>query len=218
MQESERKYKWYYSPKCTFKNEKKAGREKTMVSVLTRAKKCAKISFVFEKDAGVAQSVEQLIRNQQVRCSSHPTSSKKHRKLRFSMLFCCKNAENGVGQNAGQALTHTVTHKRNKLYPRKWTRDFDPWSRSADTHLTHRGSQRLCRLLPAHAPWVQRNARKDPKSTGEKLLPFRCSACLRDLSNLRHEAAHFLRGLLLHLPCDVGVGSQGESRVVVTEH
>ena len=146
------------------------------------------------------------------------TPDKKHRKLRFSMLFCCENAEKGVGQNVGQALTHTVTHKRNKLYPRKWTRDFDPWSRSADTHLTHRGSQRLCRLLPAHAPWVQRNARKDPKSTGEKLLPFRCSACLRDLSNLRHEAAHFLRGLLLHLPCDVGVGSQGESRVVVTEH
>ena len=168
--------------------------------------------------AGVAQSVEQLIRNQQVMCSSHTTSSKKHRKLWFSMLFCCKKAEKGVGQNVGQALTHTVTHKRNKLYPRKWTRDFDPWSRSADTHLTHRGSQRLCRLLPAHAPWVQRNARKDPKSTGEKLLPFRCSACLRDLSNLRHEAAHFLRGLLLHLPCDVGVGSQGESRVVVTEH
>ena len=27
-------------------------------------------------DASVAQSVEQLIRNQQVRCSSHPTSSK----------------------------------------------------------------------------------------------------------------------------------------------
>ena len=73
-----------------------------MVSVLTRTKKCAKISFVFEKDAGVAQSVEQLIRNQQVRCSSHPTSSKKHRKLRFSVLFCCKNAENGASQNVGQ--------------------------------------------------------------------------------------------------------------------
>ncbi len=110
MQESERKYKWYYSPKCTFKNEKKADREKTMVSVLTRAKKCAKISFVFEKDAGVAQSVEQLIRNQQVRCSSHPTSSKKHRKLRFSVLFHCKNAENSASQNVGQLLTHTVTH------------------------------------------------------------------------------------------------------------
>ena len=83
-----------------------------MVSVLTRAKKCAKISFVFEKDAGVAQLVEQLIRNQQVRCSSHPTSSKKHRKLRFSVLFRCKNAENGASQNVGQLLTHTVTHTR----------------------------------------------------------------------------------------------------------
>ena len=30
------------------------------------------------------------------------THSKKHRKPRFSVLFCCKNAENGVGQNVGQ--------------------------------------------------------------------------------------------------------------------
>ena len=52
------------------------------------------------------------LRNQQVRCSSHPTSSKKHRKLRFSVLFCCKNAENGVSQSVGQTLTHTVTHTR----------------------------------------------------------------------------------------------------------
>ena len=78
------------------------------------------------------------LRNQQVRCSSHPTSSKKHRKLRFSVLFRCKNVENGANQNVGQLLTHTVTHMRNKLYPRKWTRDFDPWPRLADTHLTHR--------------------------------------------------------------------------------
>ena len=175
MQESEHKYKWYYSPKCTFKNEKKAGREKTMVSVLTRAKKCAKISFVFEKDAGVAQSVEQLIRNQQVMCSSHTTSSKKHRKLRFSMLFCCKNAEKGVGQNVGQLP--------------------DP---HRDPHAEIHG--------------------KGERAPERKLSPFRCSACLRDLSDLCHEAAHFLCGLLLHLPCDVGVGSQGESRVVVTEH
>ena len=59
---------------------------------------------------------------------------------------------------------------------------------------------------------------KNQRAPERKLLPFRCSACLRDLSNLRHEAAHFLRGLLLHLSCGVGVGSQGESRVVVTEH
>ena len=50
------------------------------------------------------------------------------------------------------------------------------------------------------------------------MLPFRCSACLRDLSNLRHEAAHFLRGLLLHLPCDVGVGAERKACVVVTQH
>ena len=50
------------------------------------------------------------LRNQQVRCSSHPTSSKKHRKLRFSVLFHCKNAENSASQNVGQLLTHTVTH------------------------------------------------------------------------------------------------------------
>ena len=50
------------------------------------------------------------LRNQQVMCSSHTTSSKKHRKLRFSMLFCCKNAENIVGQGVGQILTHTLTH------------------------------------------------------------------------------------------------------------
>ena len=36
-------------------------------------------------------------------------------------------------------LTRLLTDTRSKLYPRKWTRDFDPWSRSADTHLTHRG-------------------------------------------------------------------------------
>ena len=41
------------------------------------------------------------------------------------------------------------------------------------THtVTHIGNQRLCRLLPAHAPWVQRNARKEPKSTGEEIASF----------------------------------------------
>ena len=50
------------------------------------------------------------LRNQQVMCSSHTTSSKKHRKLRFSVLFCYKNAANVVGQGVGQTLTHTLTH------------------------------------------------------------------------------------------------------------
>ena len=40
------------------------------------------------------------------------TQGKKHRKYRFSVLFHCKNAENGASQNAGQLLTHTMTHTR----------------------------------------------------------------------------------------------------------
>ena len=103
------------------------------------------------------------------------TPDKKHRKLRFSVLFCCKNVENGVGQNVGQLP--------------------DP----------HRDPQAEMRGKNQRAP-------------ERKLLPFRCSACLRDLSNLRHEAAHFLRSLLLHLPCGVGVGAEREARVVVPEH
>ena len=59
---------------------------------------------------------------------------------------------------------------------------------------------------------------KNQRAPERKLLPFRCSACLRDLSNLCHEAAHRLCGFVLLLPCGVGVGSQGESRIVVAEH
>ena len=36
--------------------------------------------------------------------------------------------------------------------------------------------------------------------------------------DLRHEIAHLFGGALLHLPRDVGVGSQCESRVEMTEH
>ena len=38
------------------------------------------------------------------------------------------------------------------------------------------------------------------------------------LHDLRHEIAHLFGGALLHLPRDVGVGSQCESRVEMTEH
>ena len=53
-----------------------------------------------------------VVGKDEVGSSNLPSSSKKHRKLRFSVLFCCKNAENGASQNVGQALTHTVTHTR----------------------------------------------------------------------------------------------------------
>ena len=104
------------------------------------------------------------------------THDKKHRKLRFSVLFCCKNAENGVGRGVGQWLTHTPTHTR----------------KCADRFKEYR------RGGFAPSPIF--------------LMFFFCS------HHLCHETAHFLRGLLLHLPCDVGVGSQGEARVVVPEH
>ena len=83
------------------------------------------------------------------------------------------------------------------------------------THIGISGFAAYCQLMP-HG--YNELCGKNQRAPERKLLPFRCSACLRDLSNLRHEAAHFLRGLLLHLSCGVGVGSQGESRVVVTEH
>ena len=109
------------------------------------------------------------------RASFLSTHDKKHRKLRFSMLFCCKNAEKGVGQNVGQLP--------------------DP---HRDPHAKMHG--------------------KGERAPERKSLPFRCSACLWDLSDLCHEAAHFLCGLLLHLPCDVGVGAEREACVEVAEH
>ena len=83
------------------------------------------------------------------------------------------------------------------------------------THIGISGFAAYCQLMP-HGYNEMRG--KNQRAPERKLLPFRCSACLWDLSDLRHEAAHRLCGLVLLLPCGVGVGSQGESRVVVTEH
>ena len=101
-----------------------------------------------------------------------PPAPKSIENFGFRCFFVAKTLKMVWVKMRVNCLTHTVTHTRNKLYPRKWTRDFDPWPRSADTHLTHRVSQWLCRLLPAHAPWVQRNVRKEPKSTGEETFAF----------------------------------------------
>ena len=38
------------------------------------------------------------------------------------------------------------------------------------------------------------------------------------LHHLRHEIAHLFGGALLHLPRDVGVGAERESRVEMAEH
>ena len=49
---------------------------------------------------------------------------------------------------------------------------------------------------------------KGKSAPERKLFPLRCSACLRDLSNLRHETAHRLCCLVLLLSCCVGVGAE----------
>ena len=46
----------------------------------------------------------------EVGSSNLPSSSKKHRKLRFSMLYCCKNTEMVWVKMWVNCLTHTVTH------------------------------------------------------------------------------------------------------------
>ena len=56
------------------------------IFLLTRWEECVIISPLCNY-AGVAQPVEQLIRNQQVRCSSHPTSSNLHWQKRHRQKF-----------------------------------------------------------------------------------------------------------------------------------
>ena len=79
-------------------------------------KQAATSSFLDKKplESLILQGLEgsTTLGKDEVGSSNLPSSSKKHRKLRFSMLFCCKNAENSVSQNVGQLLTHTVTHMR----------------------------------------------------------------------------------------------------------
>ena len=63
--------------------------------------------------------------------------------------------------------------------------------------------------------------RKGFKSTGQEVWPscpvfWRC--WIVSLHHLAHEIAHGLCRLILHLAGGVGVGAQGEARIVVTQH
>ena len=73
--------------------------------------------------------------------------------------------------------------------------------------------------------WVNRlthtltHTRIGLKSTGEEAFAFSPVFLVLFCSHdLRHEAAHRLCGLVLLLPCGVGVGAEREARVVVPEH
>ena len=81
-----------------------------------RSKNRASKKFVFDTRATAKERITRISSNNynfliflsfafgkdEVGGSNPPSSSKKHRKLRFSVLFCCKNALLGVGQNVGQ--------------------------------------------------------------------------------------------------------------------
>ena len=54
--------------------------------------------------------IDQVIRNQQVACSSHVSSSTNRRKLDDFRRFRHFLREYSVDQNVGQTLTNTVTH------------------------------------------------------------------------------------------------------------
>ena len=144
------------------------------------SKQAATSSFLDKKPPKslVPQGLEgsTAVGKDEVGSSNLPSSSKKHRKLRLSVLFRCKNAENGASKNVGQAPTHTVTHTR----------------KCADRLKEYR------RGGFAPSPIF--------------LIFFFCS------HHLCHEISHRLCGLVLLLPCCVCVGSQGESRIIVTQH
>ena len=62
---------------------------------------------------------------------------------------------------------------------------------------------------------------KCPESVGEDMLGILSDAlCFLTACShhLRHEIAHLFGCAFLHLPCDVGVGSQRETCVEMTEH
>ena len=48
--------------------------------------------------------------------------------------------------------------------------------------------------------------------------PPLCVFTLPFSQHLRHEIAHLFGCAFLHLPCDVGIGSQREARVEMAEH
>ena len=80
-----------------------------------RSKNRASKKFVFDTRATAKERITRISSNNynfliflsfafgkdEVGGSNPPSSSKKHRKLWFSVLFCCKNVERSVGQNVG---------------------------------------------------------------------------------------------------------------------
>ena len=112
------RYGFYQKPiQNPYGHQKTAYFKLQQVTIRNDKKKPAALAYQWPRDnklqqATIRENSLHIIGKDEVGSSNLPSSSKKHRKLRFSVLFCCKNAENDVSQNAGQLLTHTVTHTR----------------------------------------------------------------------------------------------------------
>ena len=82
-------------------------------SVITRC-----WGFELQNGKSSLKSPQTLVTQDFAPASFLSTPDKKHRKLRFSVLFCCKNAENGVGQNVGQPPDpHRDPHRQSAALP-----------------------------------------------------------------------------------------------------
>ena len=91
-----------------------------------RSKNRASKKFVFDTRATAKERITRISSNNynfliflsfafgkdEVGGSNPPSSSKKHRKLRFSVLFCCKMLKEVWVKMWVNRLTHTVTHTR----------------------------------------------------------------------------------------------------------
>ena len=71
---------------------------------------------------GTPQKRPRLFGKDEVGGSNPPSSSNKYLKSSDFRCFFVANVDFFVWVKMwGSGLTHTVTHTRNKLYPRKWT-------------------------------------------------------------------------------------------------
>ena len=59
---------------------------------------------------------------------------------------------------------------------------------------------------------------KERQAGSLAFLPGIIGTAGQPLHDLRHEAAHGFRRLILHLPCGVGISTEGEARIVVAQH
>ena len=66
---------------------------------------------------------------------------------------------------------------------------------------------------------TRRNIWRGAESARQEVLLSCLAFCwIFTLHDLRHEISHGLRSLILHLPGGVGVGAEGEARIVVSQH